>query len=107
MTIQNYPAINRILQVRLNDNSVAFDLSFKADGTMSFKDVNGAFGGLEDTVNYTVKPLAEGIFMLYWSEPKSGANVVHIHNFNSNEIYSNISMPDQTFYNLHGTLAIK
>lgn len=105
--MNQYPAAGRVLQVRFNDGAVAFDLDFKDGQTMSFKDVNGAFGGLSDTVSYTVKPIAPDVFMLYWSEPVSKANVVHIHDFKNNLAYSNISMPDQMFYNLQGTLSLQ
>lgn len=100
-----YPPIYRTLQVRFNGGDVAFDLDFLDNHTMRFKDVNGAFGGVEDTVHYQATEVAPNVFMVYWSEPNTTkANVVHIQDYNTQTVYTNIAAADGQFFNMKGTL---
>jgi len=45
--------------------------------------------------------------MVYWSEASTKANVVHVQNWNTHEVYTNIANPDGSFIHLKGTLKIK
>ncbi len=103
MTQQTYPAVGRVYEARFGD--LAYHLDFKADGkTMTFSSVGEAKPVAEAvvTVEYTAVPVADGVFMVYWTEP-DGSTVVHVEDFNQHIVYTNITLPDHTFLNYKGT----
>ena len=74
---------------------------------MSFEGTAGTFNGISDSVEYTAIEISKNIFMVYWHEPASGANVVHVQNWNLGSVYTNISGKDGSFTHLKGTIKIK
>lgn len=103
-TSPGFPAIGRKVQVRFGE--MAFELSFKDAATMSFVGVDGPFKGAQDTVNYTAVELANKLYMIYWHEPGTGANVVHVQNYDQGVVYTNIAGADGSFTNLKGVLTL-
>lgn len=99
-----YPAIGRTVQVDFEGNK--FDLNFRDNKTMSFQGAEGRFAGIADNVQYTATEVAPYVFMVYWHEPKEGANVVHLQNYNNHIVYTNISSKEGSFVNMKGTLYI-
>lgn len=102
-TSPHFPAINRRVLVRFGE--LAFELNFKDAATMSFVGVDGPFKGAQDTVTYTAVAVADQVYMVYWHEPGSGANVVHVQDYGHGVVYTNIAGADGSFTNLRGTLA--
>ena len=48
-----------------------------------------------------------GAFMVYWSEPNSTkSNVVHVQNYNTGTVWTNIAAPDGKFYNMQGKMSV-
>ncbi|SPL71950.1 MBL fold metallo-hydrolase [Acinetobacter stercoris] len=99
-----YPPIGRQLQVDYGE--LGFDLIFNADGkSMTFVSKKDPI--VSETVQYTRREIAKNVFMVYWSEPKSKDNVVHIQDFNNNVIYTNIAQSNGEFLHLKGNFVWK
>lgn len=103
-TSANFPAIGRKAQVRFGE--MAFELNFQDASTMSFIGVDGPFKGVHDTVRYTAVEIASNIYMVYWHEPGTGANVVHVQNYDLGLVYTNIAGADGSFTNLKGVITL-
>lgn len=100
-----YPPIGKTAEVTFDPG--IFVLTFKDNKTMSYEGISGSFKGRKDTVEYTAVEIGPGVFMVYWHEPVSGNNVVHVQDWNKGIVYTNISAVDGSFTNLKGTLALK
>lgn len=100
-----YPPIGRTAQVDFD--GTVFDLQFKDNQTMSFEGKAGTFKGVKDTVEYTAVEVRKNVFMVYWHEPHTGSNVVHVQDWNTGTVYSNIAAKDNSFTHLKGTIKIK
>ena len=75
---------------------------------MTFVGLNGMYKGNTDNVNTTVVEVSPNVFMVYWSEPNtSKSNVVHVQNFNTGEVWTNIAAPDGKFYNMKGKITLE
>lgn len=99
-----YPVIGHYAVV--NFGAAKFQLNYKDNKNMTFKGIEGTFKDDTDNVQYNAVEVAPNVFMVYWHEPKSGSNVVHVQDFNKNEVYTNIAAPDGSFTNLKGTISI-
>lgn len=100
-----YPPIGRAIKVDFG--SFAFRNSFKDAHHMTFLGLNGIYKGLTDNVNPTVVEVSPNVFMVYWSEPNSTkSNVVHVQNYNTGTVWTNIAAPDGKFYNMQGKLSV-
>ena len=100
-----YPPIGQVAVVKFGE--VAFRLNFADNRTMSFKDTSGAFQGVSDTVRYTAVEVSRNVFMVYWHEPSTGSNVVHVQDWNTRTVYTNIAAKDGSFTNLKGIIKIE
>ena len=100
-----YPPIGRIATVDFG--SAAFCLNFVDNRTMSFADTSGAFQGVKDIVRYMAVEVSKNVFMVYWHEPSTGSNVVHVQDWNTGTVYTNIAAKDGSFTNLKGTIRIE
>lgn len=45
--------------------------------------------------------------MVYWYEPHTGSNVVHVQDWNTGTVYTNIAAKDNSFPHMKGTIRIK
>lgn len=100
-----YPPIERAIVV--NFGIFSFRNSFSDNLHMHFEGLDGDYKGQTDDVEYTAVEVARRVFMVYWSEPKSKARVVHVQNYNDNTVWTNIAYPDGSFYHLSGTLTLE
>ena len=100
-----YPPIGRVAIVDFG--GAAFRLNFVDNRTMSFEDTSGAFQGVKDTVQYTAVEVSKNVFMVYWHEPSTGSNVVHVQDWNTGIVYTNIAAKDGSFTHLKGTIKIE
>jgi hypothetical protein len=64
-------------------------------------DKNGNKVGSE-TLTIKVEPITDGIFLVTWQESDK-TMVVHIEDYNRQTIVTNITEPDLTFDQFHGT----
>ena len=76
----------------------AFEIAFGHASDMTFTKLQEPAKGTVQTVHYTHKPLRDGLFMVYWQEADK-TTVVHVEDFASGRVYSNITFPDGTFFN--------
>lgn len=97
-----YPAAGRKLELRFGE--LVFELNFKDGRTMSFIGTAGPMKGVEDSVEYKAVELRPNVYMVYWHEPKVGANVVHVQDFEKGVVYTNIARPDGSSLHLSGGL---
>jgi hypothetical protein len=58
--------------------------------------------GTGDTVQYVAIEIRPQVFMVYWTEPKSGARVVHVEDFERGVVFGNTA--DGAFIHAKGTL---
>ena len=100
-----YPPVGRVATVDFG--GAAFRLTFADDRTMSFEDTSGAFQGVKDTVKYTAVEVSRNVFMVYWHEPSTGSNVVHVQDWNTGTVWTNIAGKDGSFTNLKGSIKIQ
>lgn len=100
-----YPPIGRAIKVDFG--AFAFRNSFKDAHHMTFLGLNGGYKGLTDNVLPTVVEVSPNVFMVYWSEPNSTkSNVVHVQNYNTGTVWTNIAAPDGKFYNMQGKMTV-
>ena len=99
-----YPAAGKKVQVDFN--GTVFELDFADASHMSFVGTAGGYKGATDSVTYVATPIRPGVFMVYWHEPKLGANVVHVQDFEKGVVHTNIALPDGTFQHMSGTIRI-
>ncbi|MFY3001872.1 MoaF-related domain-containing protein [Achromobacter xylosoxidans] len=104
VTSSKFPAIGRKVQVRFGE--LAFELNFKDATSMTFTGLDGPFKGVQDTVRYTALEVASNIYMVYWHEPSTGANVVHVQDYDLGVVYTNIAGADGSFTNLKGVITL-
>lgn len=100
-----YPPICRAIKVDFG--AFAFRNSFKDAHHMTYLGLNGIYKDLTDNVLLTVVEVSPNVFMVYWSEPNSTkSNVVHVQNYNTGTVWTNIAAPDGKFYNMQGKLSV-
>lgn len=100
-----YPPICKTAEVKFDD--IVFDLHFTDNRTLSFEGIAGPVKGIKDTVQYTVIEVARNVFMVYWQEPNAGLRVVHVQDWNTGTVYTNVAEQDNAFTHLKGTIKIK
>jgi len=100
-----YPPIGRAIKVDFG--AFAFRNSFKDAHHMTFLGLNGGYKGVTDNVLPTVVEVSSNVFMVYWSEPNSTkSNVVHVQNYNTGTVWTNIAASDGKFYNMQGKMTV-
>ena len=100
-----YPPIGRVATVDFG--GAAFRLNFIDNKTMSFEDTSGAFQHVKDTVQYTAVEVGRNVFMVYWHEAGTGSNVVHVQDWNTGTVHTNIAAKDGSFTHLKGTIKLQ
>ena len=103
-TLNSFPAIGKKMQVKFGDN--VFELNFKDNKNMSFEGLSGQFKGTRDKVQFTAIEIRPQVYMVYWHEPSTATNVVHVEDFDHKIVYTNIAANDGTFIHLKGTLQL-
>lgn len=103
-TVSSYPFIERKVEVQFENST--FILDFKSNEEMCFKGISGDFKGVRDNVLYTAKQIRPDVYMVYWSEPKTGSNVMHIQDIDNKIVYTNIAAKDGSFTNMKGSIKV-
>ena len=98
----SYPGAGKDIDVDFGITT--FRLSFADDHQMSFLGTAGSSKGVHDTVEYTARELRPGLYMIYWHEPHTGDNVVHIQDFDHGIVHTNIAKPDGRFLHMDGVM---
>ena len=103
--INPFPPIGRAIKVDFG--AFSFRNSFKDAHHMTFLGLDGSYKGVTDNVLTTVVEVEPNVFMVYWSEPNSTkSNVVHVQNYNTGTVWTNIAAPDGQFYHMQGKLTV-
>lgn len=97
-------ALGKVVQVNVGD--IEYKLDFPDNKTMTFTGIGADSQDNTDTVEYTAIKIRPQVYMVYWHEPKSGDNVVHIEDYLRGEVYTNIASKDGGFTHLKGRLKI-
>ena len=95
----SFPAPGHDYDVSFGDRQ--YRLKFDADRkTMSYTRPDGT----GDTVQYVAIEVRPQLFMVYWTEPKSGGRVVHVEDFERGVVFGNTARSDGGFIHAKGTL---
>jgi len=81
-------------------------LYFASDTSLTYTGVkpDGSLGGSE-TVKIAVESIRDDLFLVTWQESDK-TTVVHIEDYKQNTIVTNITNPDNTFEQFHGTMTL-
>lgn len=82
-----------------------FRIDFMSETQLKFTTIKGDSIGYVETVQITRKEIRPNVFLVYWQEV-SKTTVSHIEDFTNGIVYTNITLPDNTFRNLKGTLTL-
>lgn len=100
-----YPAIGNHVLVDFGGGFV-FDLDYLNNRQMRFTGKSESTKSLSELVDYTAVEVSKNVFMVYWAEPKSKARVVHVQNWNTGVVYTNIANSDGSFNHFKGTMKL-
>ncbi|THU04149.1 hypothetical protein E9531_05360 [Lampropedia puyangensis] len=105
MTIHHqdqFPAEGHTYHVNFGSGN-EFEIAFGHQFDMTFTKLAEPNKGQTETIFYKRQFLREGLYMVHWQE-KDKTTVVHVEDFANEQIYSNITFPDGTFFNGVSTL---
>ncbi len=81
-----------------------FELNFHSDEKMVWMPLKG-----DDKESHSEKitmvEIRPNVYMTYWHEA-SGNRIVHVQDYANGKVYTNITLPNQVFYNLNGPLTL-
>ncbi|NIG98215.1 MAG: hypothetical protein G5701_03070 [Serratia symbiotica] len=95
-------ALGKVVQVNVGD--IEYKLDFPDNKTMTFTGIGADSLDDTETVEYTAIKIRPQVYLVYWHEPKSGDNFVHIEDYLRGEVYTNIAIKDGGFTHLKGRL---
>jgi hypothetical protein len=96
-----FPAVGHRYFVDFQAFQVELDFTSETVLTYYNLDKDGNRVGSE-TVTIKVEPITEGIFLVTWQESDK-TTVVHVEDYNRHTIVTNITEPDLSFDQFHGT----
>jgi hypothetical protein len=96
-----FPAVGHRYFVDFQAFQVELDFTSETVLTYYNLDKYGNRVGSE-TVTIKVEPITEGIFLVTWQESDK-TTVVHVEDYNRHTIVTNITEPDLSFDQFHGT----
>lgn len=100
----DFPALGKAVEMQFGETKI--DFSFKDQHTLSIVCNEGMFKGIKETVYYTAIKIRPFVYLVYWDEPVSKLNVVHIEDFEQGIVYTNVSYPNAPSVHLKGVLKI-
>jgi len=96
-----FPGVGHRYDVDFKVFRVELDFASETSLTYYNLDKEGKRVGSE-TATIKVEPITEGIFLVTWQESDK-TTVVHIEDYNAHTIVTNITSPDLSFDQFHGT----
>lgn len=99
---QSYPGTGKVMEVDFGN--MVFEAHFEPDGrTMRFQEMFPDPSAPLVTVEYKSVEIAPKIYMLSWiKQPPPRASVVHIQNWNDNQVFSGMTTTDIELIRLQG-----
>jgi len=110
-----FPAVGHkyLVDFTADDGSGEFkvQLDFQSATSLTYTGVkpDGTLGDQSETVDITVEPIRDQLFLVTWKE-SLGTTVVHLEDYKNNTIITNITDPNTTdptkpsFSKYHGTM---
>jgi hypothetical protein len=109
-----FPAVGHqyLVDFKADDGAGRFrvQLDFHSLTSLTYTGVaaDGSLSETSETVNITVEPIRDSLFLVTWKE-QSGLTVVHLEDYRNNTIITNITSPsddpnDPSFSKFHGTM---
>jgi hypothetical protein len=100
-TDASYPAPGHVYALKFGDRE--FHLNFDQDRKhMTYTRPDGS----GDTLEYVAVEIRPQIFLVYWTEPKSGSRVTHVEDFERGVVWGNTARTDGSFIHSKGTLKL-
>jgi hypothetical protein len=110
-----FPAVGHkyLVHFATDDGSAQFhvQLDFHSETSLTYTGAtaNGTLVGQPATVDITVEPIRDMLFLVTWKEQR-GTTVVHLEDYRNNTIITNITTPSSdpanpSFSKFHGTMA--
>ena len=79
------------------------ELDFTSDTSLTYYKLDKAGNKIgSETVTIKVEPITDGIFLVTWQESDK-TTVVHVEDYVQHTIVTNVTHPDLTFDQFHGT----
>lgn len=97
-----YPGIGHHVIMDFSPSAV-FDVEFKDNKTLTFTQTEGSNKGYADTMPFTAEEIADHVYMVHWQE-NAGIAVVHVQNWNTLEVWTNIYIPGQPGIHMKGKM---
>ena len=94
------PVIGHTFEV--NFGKYVFHTTFDSDRQLTFNLLQGDLG-VHETVNYQRVEINPNAWLLFWQE-KDRSTVTGFWDFAKQVVYSNVTLPDNTFLNLKSSL---
>ena len=88
---------------RADFGQYVFELNFESETELGFRYLKGGENDDVEKVSINKVEIRPNVYMVSGQE-KTGTSVVHVEDFENEIVYSNITLPDNTFINLKGTL---
>jgi hypothetical protein len=109
-----FPAVGHkyIVTFKSDDGAGQFrvQLEFHSLRSLTYTGVrpDGTLGANSETVDITVEPIRDSLFLVTWKE-QSGTTVVHLEDYKNHTIITNITTPTEAannpnFAKFHGTM---
>jgi hypothetical protein len=101
MSSQKFPAVGH--RYLVNFKAFRVQLYFQSETSLTYTGVapDGSLGGSE-TVKIKVEPIRDHLFLVTWQESDK-TTVVHLEDYRDKTIITNITNPNLTFDQYHGT----
>jgi hypothetical protein len=94
------PVVGHTFEINFGD--VIFQNIFESDTRMTFKPIKGGVGHMQ-TVNYKSVEIHPNAYFQYWQE-EDKTTVTRYLDFEKQVVYGNITLPNNTFLTLSGTI---
>jgi MoaF-like len=110
----SFPAVGHKYAVEFRsdngDGQFRVQLEFHSLTSLTYRGIrpDGSLSSSSETVNITVEPIRDLLFLVTWKE-QQGTTVVHLEDYKNNTIITNITSPtpeqdNPDFVKFHGTM---
>lgn len=97
-----YPLLGKRINIIYEDEYYKPSMYFLDETILQIED---GITGEKEVVEYHVDHISDGVYMIYWFEPKGKFCVTQIQNLNSKKVISNaINLRTTEFYSMKGTI---
>ena len=97
-----FPAVGH--RYRVDFKAFQVELYFPSDRTLTYTNLNSAGEPVgSETVSIKVEAIRDHLFLVTWQESEK-TTVVHLEDYKEQTIITNITDPDLTFSEYHGTI---